>query len=216
MSPFTAMLFLNTANVIYVLSYGVRDVLWLRILAVLAMLCLIPYYLWGTEEILFQCIFWQAIFIAINVGWIYYLIKQRQPPKMTSNEKRLFETLFRKHCTERQMLRLLESAESKYVAPDTALVKEGLDPDELILIDQGDAVVRVGGKRVAELGSGDFVAEMSYLTGKKTVADVFSLGPLTYLVWKRDDLERLFEKHLDLNSIMNQFIGRNLVSKITA
>lgn len=216
MSDFAAMLCLNTANVLYVFCYGVRDVLWLRILAVVAMFFLIPYYIWGTGEILWQCLGWQVIFIAINVGWIYYLIQQRRPPKMTSDERRLYDTLFRESCTERQMLRLLESSEYKYVPPETTLVSKGLDADKLILIDQGDAVVQVQGKRVAELSEGDFVAEMSYLTGKAPVADVVSHGPLKFLVWERSELDRLFGNQVELKSVMNEIIGRNLVRKITA
>ena len=36
--------FVSVGNVIYLLSYSVRDILWLRILAVLGALLLLPYY----------------------------------------------------------------------------------------------------------------------------------------------------------------------------
>ena len=216
MSEFVAVLCLNTANIIYVLSYGVRDLLWLRILAVAAMMTLLPYYFWGPPGFQASCVCWQSVFIAINVAWIIYLIQQSRPPKMTQDQKRIYNTVFRKSCTPRQMLKILESAKPAAIGPNTMMVKKGTDPHQLILIDRGDAVVQVDGERVGDLNKGDFVAEMSFLTGKPSLADIISNGPVRYLVWRRADLEKLFENQVELKSIMNEIIGRNLVRKITA
>jgi hypothetical protein len=35
---------INVANLLYLFSYSVRDILWLRALTVIGALCLLPYY----------------------------------------------------------------------------------------------------------------------------------------------------------------------------
>jgi len=215
MTEFSVSL-LNAANFVYVLCYGVRDVLWLRILAVIAMLMIVPYYLWGPQGIQLHCLRWQVVFVCINVAWIVYITVQRWPPRMTDDQRLLYESIFKESCSPKQMLHLLRLAEWSSADADTKLVEKGQDPHQLILIERGDAVVRVDGKRVAEVGKGDFVAEMSYLTGKKTVADVVACEPMRYLVWTSEALEKLFLTHVELKSVLNELIGRNLVEKITS
>lgn len=206
---------LNIANVVYVFCYGVRDVLWLRILAVTAMLLIIPYYIWG-GTLQLHCICWQAVFIAINVGWIIYIIRQRRPPKMTDDQKRIYQNVFSGSCTPKDMLQLLSVAEWKTAGDNTKLISKGQEPNRLILIDQGTAKVNADGEELATLGSTDFVAEMSFLTNCKAVADVVSDGTIRYLSWSREALDDLFEQHIQLRSAIHELIGRDLVRKITA
>ncbi len=79
---------LNTANVLYIFCYGVRDVLWLRVLAVSAMFLLLPFYA-NQLEPMYECMGWQAVFIAINAFWIIVIIRERRPPVMTEAETRV-------------------------------------------------------------------------------------------------------------------------------
>ena len=47
---------IHVANVLYLASYSVRDILWLRILTVVAALCLLPYYFTCSNNILWEAI----------------------------------------------------------------------------------------------------------------------------------------------------------------
>ena len=95
---------LNIANIVYIFCYGVRDVLWLRILAVAAMLLLVPYYVWGPNGLQLHCVCWQAVFIGINMAWIVYIILQRRPPKMNEDQKKIYQSVFKGSCTPKDML----------------------------------------------------------------------------------------------------------------
>jgi hypothetical protein len=68
--------FINIANILYLLSYFVRDILWLRILTVIAALCLIPYFYFRAEPIM-PVIYWNTFFIVLNVYWILRLASER-------------------------------------------------------------------------------------------------------------------------------------------
>ena len=45
-------------------------------------------------------------------------------------------------------------------------------------------------KKIATLERGQFIAEISYITGKPTSADVVSPERLTYYIWNRNHLEK--------------------------
>ena len=69
--------FINIANILYLLSYFVRDILWLRVLTVVAALCLIPYFYFRAAPIM-PVIYWNAFFIALNIYWIIRLMAERR------------------------------------------------------------------------------------------------------------------------------------------
>ena len=68
---------IDVANVLYLASYSVRDILWLRLLTVVASLLLIPYYAMQPVP-LAPAIAWNVVFIAINTYWIIKLLIERR------------------------------------------------------------------------------------------------------------------------------------------
>ena len=69
--------FINIANILYLLSYFVRDILWLRVLTVVAALCLIPYFYFRATPIM-PVIYWNGFFIVLNIYWIFRLLAERR------------------------------------------------------------------------------------------------------------------------------------------
>ena len=209
------LVLLNTANVLYVFCYGVRDVLWLRILAVIAMLLLIPYYA-NQIEPMTSCIYWQAIFIAVNAFWIVVIFRDRRPPVMTEAEQHLYDSVFKGCCSPNDMLRLVAEAKWNEAGDGVRLIKRRTDLNQLLLIHNGVVSVQVDGQEVATLESGNLVGEMSYLSRNKTNADVFTRGTVQYLSWSREVLEELFNGKVELKSAMYEIVGRDLVRKLTS
>jgi hypothetical protein len=71
------VIWITGANAIYLVSYAVRDILWLRVLTVVAAALLIPYYSMQAVP-LRAAIEWNIIFIAINCYWVIRLIIERR------------------------------------------------------------------------------------------------------------------------------------------
>lgn len=211
----TNLILLTTANILYIFCYGVRDVLWLRILAVAAMVLLMPYYA-NQLEPMTGCMTWQVIFIAINVFWIIKIFRERRPPAMTEVEQRLWDTVFKDCCSPYDMLRLVEKASWNEAKDGKNIVKRNSELDQLLLIQDGVVSVQVKGREVASLNQGNLIGEMSFMTRNKTVADVVAAGPVRYLSWHRDVLESLFESKVEFKSAIHEVIGRDLVHKLTS
>ncbi|HEY3674522.1 MAG TPA: hypothetical protein VGK84_00865, partial [Candidatus Tumulicola sp.] len=87
------IVWLTVSNVLYLASYSVRDILWLRILSVVAGLLLIPFYAMQVVP-LSAAIVWSVIFIAINLYWIVRLMIERRPVHFTPDEARLRKLSF--------------------------------------------------------------------------------------------------------------------------
>lgn len=59
----------NIANVLYLVSYYMKDIVWLRALTVAAAGLLIPYF-WFRPEPLLAPVLWNLFFIALNLYWL--------------------------------------------------------------------------------------------------------------------------------------------------
>ena len=68
------------ANSLYVVSYMVTSILWLRIIAVIASISTFPYFYFQTEP-LWLAIFWQSAFFLvnfINLAVLWYSMRKRR------------------------------------------------------------------------------------------------------------------------------------------
>jgi hypothetical protein len=65
----------NLANLIFVSAYWVKDILWLRLLAIVGSLVVIPYYLLQTEP-LWTPMMWSCVFISIHGVRAWGIVKR--------------------------------------------------------------------------------------------------------------------------------------------
>ena len=92
--PLQIDLLIHLANVLYLFAFMVRDILWLRILTVIAAACIIPYFYLRPEPLMTP-IYWNLVFTALNVYWIVRLLLERRPVPMNEEEARLYQLAFR-------------------------------------------------------------------------------------------------------------------------
>src|SRR5438132_13520278 len=82
------------SNILMLLSYSVRDILWLRWFAVGAALINIPYFLLqGT--VLWPPVLWALVFTAINLYQITRIYLERRPVVLSEDERKLYDLGFR-------------------------------------------------------------------------------------------------------------------------
>ena len=156
----------SVANVFYLISYSVRDILWLRILTVVGGTLLMPYYYLQSEP-LWAPIGWNLVFLAINVFWITKLILDRRPVPFTDEERRLYKLAFR-NMSERDAFKLFRMGAWSSQPAGTVLLTQGQPVNALSLIVEGDVSVESDGTRVDTLGEGAFSAASPFCTGIRT------------------------------------------------
>ena len=186
-----------------------RDVLWLRALLVVAQanLCLYSYFR-GIDSIAV----WNALFVVINAIWVGRILRERRAVRLSPELERIRERHFIA-LDPRDFLRLWRMGE-RQILRDTLLTRQGEAAPALHFLLRGAVTVRQDGREVARLGEGDFVAEMSLLTGAVATADVQTMDEVELMRWPTEGLRQLRERDSALWARIQSVLGHDLVAKI--
>src|SRR5262245_59612699 len=96
---------IHLANVLLLLSFLVRDILWLRLLNVLAGVAFIVYFATGTPPA-WAPVGWNTLFLTINFVQIWRLLLERRPVRLGADELALYQLAFR-GLTQQEFAKLL-------------------------------------------------------------------------------------------------------------
>ncbi len=211
---FQVEILIHAANLLYLFAYMVRDILWLRILTVIAASCLVPYfYLQPTP--LMTAIYWNLAFTALNLWWIVRLFLERRPVKLSGEEQRLCELVFRT-MTPREMIKILKLGSWETATANECLVERGTPLDRLMVIYSGKACAEVDGRNVTELRPGQFIGGISYITEETAPANIISLEPTRYMSWPKAKLRDFMKKNPDLHTALQTTIAVDLTKWLEA
>lgn len=201
----------NIANVIYLASYSVRDILLLRILTVIGILLLIPYY-YFQSHVLWTPIFWNVVFMTINSIWIAKLLLERRPVQFSEEEKRLYEVAFR-NMKPREALELFQRGAWTSEPAGTQLLTQAQEVSLLRVIVNGRASVEANGDRVDTLSEGRFVGSSAFLNRDadfRSPVTVRAIDQIRVLTWSFDELESLFARNVDFEVKLEASLGLEL------
>ena len=202
----------HLANVLYVVSYLVTDIMWLRALAVLGGLSSLTWTL-TTPTPSLTFIGWTLVYNTINMVQIGRLWHERRPLRLFAEEQALYAAAFRT-LTPREFQRLLAAGAWQEAPAKEVLIEEGARPGRMLVLASGRAAVKVHGREVAALHPGQFAGEMSFLTGAPTTAAVEVVEPARFVSWATADLERFLVKHPPLRAALQIVLGRDLAAKL--
>ncbi len=207
-------LLIHAANVLYLLAFMVRDILWLRILTVVAASCLIPYFYFQSVPLM-TAVYWNLAFTALNLFWIARLFLERRPVKLSVEEERLCELVFRT-MTPREMMKILKLATWEEAAAGECFVERDKPLDRLMVIFSGKACVEVDGRNVTELQPGQFIGSISYVTEETAPANIVSIEPIRYVSWPKSKLKDFMNKNQDLHSALKTTLAIDLTKWLQA
>ncbi len=198
----------NVANVVYLFSYSVREILWLRILTVIGAALLLPYYYLQPEP-LWAPIIWNLVFTAINIFWITKLLLDRRPVPFNDTERHLYQLALR-NMSERDAYNLFQTGKWSTFTPKTTLLTQGENVENLSLIVDGEVSVEMDGVQVDTLREGRFLGGIALLhQGSKftTPVTVRTTKPTRVIDWQFGQLKSEFEKDADLEIAIEASIG---------
>ena len=199
-------------------SFLVKDILYLRILSILASLFSVFYNFYIPIEPMWLPIGWNIVFVLVNIYHIAIIIYEKRPVHMDEKNNELYETLF-KDLTPVEYLKISKAAIwKKFDTGEVVTRQEHLVPD-LVLIYNGTIDVNVNDKKVAQLKDGQFVGEMSFLTEKSATATCVVKHPCECLVWKQREFKELLKRnpslYFTIQSILSAQVSDALVTKNT-
>ena len=194
-------------------SYLVRDMLWLRALAILSSLVWILAMVL-TRSVIVASLFWNGVFITINLWQIVSLLRENRAVSFTDEEKQLYQELFH-HFKPGEFAKFVRLGQWQSIPAGTRLVENGVPAGGLWVLGHGEAeVLDEQGARKASLSTNDFVGEMSYLTHEPPSATVRLLTDTRALYWDTASLDRFFSVHPTLKIGYQSVISANLADKL--
>jgi CRP-like cAMP-binding protein len=201
---------LHLGNVLYLAAYAVRDIMWLRILTVVAGLCVLPYYY---VRALHPPIVWTALFMLVNLVQIVLLILETRPVFLGERETQLYDAIFHP-LKPREFVKLLSIAEWKQAKTGEELLEQSKPVPALMLISTGRGAVELDGRHVADVTPGQFVGEMGFLTQQNASARVVANVPTDYLAWPVPKLRAMLSASPALHVKVQGILGNDLISKL--
>jgi CRP-like cAMP-binding protein len=200
------------SNLLLLVSYSVRDMLWLRWFAVAAALTNMPYFLLQ-PTVLWPPILWALVFTAINLYQITRIYLERRPVVLSADEQRLYDLAFRS-LRPRDFLSLTLVGEWKNATAGEKILAEGVPVSRLCIPISGSAEVRKGGRPVGTLEPGQIVGTTLALTGSRSPVEATFTGSARYMSWPVESLRTFIDKRPDLRVALQGLVSRDLAGKV--
>ena len=204
--------FIHAANILLLIAYSVRDVLWLRLFAVGASLIAIPYYLLQ-PTMLWPPIAWSVVFAAINLFQSWLLFIERRPVKLTAEEEEIRRLAF-PGLPPRKVLQVLSIGSWITAEVGKCLIEGGKLPDSISLITRGKVRITKDGCILGELIPGDLVGSALTLSGIPSNADAVTVEPLRAIRWHIGTLEKYLSANPETRHVMQRHLAHDLAGKI--
>ena len=196
-------------------SFLVKDILYLRLVSILASLFSVFYNYVIPVEPMWIPIGWNFVFVALNLYHIAVIMYEKRPVQMSPKHKELYETMF-KDLTPVEFLKVTKIADWELYKTGEVVIQEKHSVETLNLIYNGTVDVMVDGKKVAELKDGQFVGEMSFLTEKPATATCVVKHDTELLVWKQQQFKDLLKRnpslYFTIQSLLSAQVSDALVS----
>jgi len=115
-------------------------------------------------------------------------------------------------CSKRELGDVAGLADELSVPAGTALMREGERGRDFIVLVEGTVKVTRKGRKVAELGDGDFVGEIALVADVPRTATVVASSPLRVLVVSDRAFQRLLRQQPALASKVMRSLGERLAA----
>lgn len=113
-------------------------------------------------------------------------------------------------CSKRELSEIASLADELSLPAGRKLTAEGGQGHEFVVIAEGAAEVKRGNRVVNRLGAGDFLGEISLVTGRPRTATVVTTKPSRLLVVNARDFRRLIRDLPSLQLKVLDALGERL------
>lgn len=201
-------LFIHLANILFLLSYLVRDIFLLRILTLVAGFMLLPYYFFVENGPLSEPIIWSIVFSCVNIYQLIVLFNERKPIVLDKEQQEIFEQSFQ-NFSPKQFLNIYSAARQTNLEQGKVLGSPNERPQEVYYILSGIASIEQSTSNHA-LKQGDFVAAIQHATNTTLNHKIKVTSSTVALQWNGDELDKLLQKDIELKSSWQGLITTQL------
>ena len=204
----------NTANIIFLLAFMAKKIIWLRLLTITGNILVVPYYLYFLETPLWNSIVWIGIYTIINLVMLFIIYLESRPISLSDLEQKIYDLTF-KSLEPRVFKKLIDHGSLEELQPEVVLVTSNSDLDSLMLVVEGEAEVVLKHGEHLIIPTGGFIGEQSFITGGKTSADVTTgKEAATILRWNSQVLRKYLADKETLKDHLDLIFTSDLIYKL--
>jgi len=200
------------SNILLLVSYSVRDILWLRWFAVAAALTNMPYFLLQ-HTVLWPPVLWALVFTAINLYQISRIYLERRPVVLSPDEQRLYALAFQS-LRPREFVSLTLVGEWKDATAGDKILVEGEPVSRVCVAISGRADVHKQGQRIGTLEPGHLIGTAVALMGASSPVEATFTEPSRYMSWPVSSLRTFVDKRPDMRVTLQGLVSRDLATKL--
>ena len=212
MSVHPADYLVHFSNILLLVSYSVRNILWLRWFAVAAALTNMPYFLYQ-QSILWPPILWAGVFTTINLYQIWRIYMERRPVTLSPDERTLYDMGFHS-LTPRDFVALVMVGAWNDATTGDKMMREGQPVSSVCIAIRGAVRIHGQGRDLGVLEPGHVVGSAVALTGKVSPFDATFTEPGRYISWPLAKVRRFTEGRPELQSALQHLVSQDLARKV--
>ena len=199
----------NVAAGLGFIAYLMTNVLWLRIILIIgAGVYIYAGFVLNIESM----IGWHIAYGIINFIQVILLLLLRSNTVLPDPIRSIYTDQF--HSLRPKEFKRLVQINASGKRSTGVFLSDGEQNNRIYLITDGEVIIQKEGIQVATCGPGDFIGEMSVLTGHPVSTDVLIKESVKYVWWDLEDLEKIEKQNLSLYNRFMMVVGRNLVKKL--
>jgi CRP-like cAMP-binding protein len=203
---------INVSNIVFLVAFSVRDVLKLRILAIVGEALTLPYYYFQDEK-LWPPIFWGAAFIIVNAARLVAVALERRRVVLSDREEKLHRIAF-SSIDKREFLKLVSLVQWIDCSSGEVILKKGQHISEAIVAIAGDIEATLSdGSRVA-IRPGRLIGDVSAYSGLASPVDVVARGPGTLAKWDLRHVREFTASRPELRANLLRMVSMDLAVKL--
>ena len=200
------------SNILLLVSYSVRNILWLRWFAVAAALTNMPYFLMQ-PSILWPPVLWAGVFTTINLYQIWRIYMERRPVTLSPDERTLYDMGFHS-LTPRDFVALVMVGAWRDATAGDKMLSEGQPVSSVSVAIRGTVRIHGQGRELGLLEPGHLVGTAAALVGKPSPFEATFTEPGRYITWPLAKVRRFTEGRPELHSALQQLVNRDLARKV--
>ena len=203
---------INFSNIVFLVAFSVRDVLKLRILAIVGEGLTLPYYYFQGEK-LWPPIVWGVAFIIVNAIRIVAVALERRPVVLSDREEKFYRIAF-SAIDKKEFLKLVSLVQWVDCSPGEVILKKGQHISEAIVAIAGDLEATLGADFRMAIRPGQLIGDVSAYSGLASPADVVARGPGTLAKWDLRHVREFTASRPELRANLLRMVSMDLAVKL--
>ena len=201
----------NASYILLILSMAMRNMFWLRILAVFSGLTGIIYDAFILHDPVGT--FWESCFTLVNlVQWIWLSV-ERRALKLDSNELELKHMYF-KNVSDIELKQLFNCSEFITLEIDENLTVQGEKVENLFMLTKGNVEISYNEKVISKCAAGDLIGEIGFLTKSPASATTTTKTVCNAIKFNHEQISILLKSSPELAISLNNIINKGLTEKL--